>query len=83
MCLTTPHKIKKINGHKAELNNGRIVDISLLLMDKAGLPAEARSSASLGRAKAGDWVLTNADLAVSKITAAEAKEIINSLKLKG
>lgn len=77
MCLTTPHKIKKVNGHKAELNDGRIVDISLLLMDKAGLP---RRTPNAVRGKAGDWVLANADLAVSKITAAEAKEINNYLK---
>ena len=77
MCLTVPHKIKKVSGHKAELDDGRMVDISLLLMDEAGLPAEARSSASLGRAKAGDWVLANADLAVQKITEKEAKEINN------
>lgn len=28
-----------------------------------------------GKVKKGDWVLTNADLAVSKISAKEAKEI--------
>lgn len=38
--------------------------------------------ALINRAKKGDWVLTNADLALSKITAKEAKEIRESLKLK-
>lgn len=80
MCLTVPHKIKKVSGHKAELDDGRMVDISLLLMDKAGLPAEARSSASLGRAKAGDWVLFTNSYAVKKITNNEALDILKLLE---
>lgn len=36
--------------------------------------------ALIKKAKAGDWVLANADLAVSKITARAAKEINNYLK---
>lgn len=60
MCLTTPVKVKKVNGLKAELADGRKVSIAFA-----------------GKLKKGDWVLANADLAVSKITAKEAKEINN------
>ena len=58
MCLTIPVQIKKINGQKARVSDGRCINIALL----DGL-------------KAGDWVLVNADLAVDKITAQEAREI--------
>ena len=60
MCLTTPVKIKKVLGSKAELIDGRKVNIALVK-----------------DAKKGDWVLTNADLAVQQLTAQEAKEIKN------
>jgi len=36
--------------------------------------------ALIKKPKAGDWVLTNADLALKKITAKEAKEIKDYLK---
>ncbi|MFH1172952.1 MAG: HypC/HybG/HupF family hydrogenase formation chaperone [bacterium] len=65
MCLTIPVKIKKIDGLRAELVDGRQVNIALLK-----------------NLKVGDWVLANADLAVSQITAQEAEEINNILKKK-
>lgn len=58
MCLTTPVKIKKINGLQAELVDGRLVNIAFA-----------------GKLKKGDWVLANANLAVSKITIKEAREL--------
>ncbi len=60
MCLTLPVRIKKIKGQKAELADGRKINIALLK-----------------KIKKGDWVLANADLAVSIITAKEAREINN------
>jgi len=65
MCLTIPVQIKKINGQKAEINDGRQINIAVL----DGL-------------EIGDWVLANADLAVSKITAREAEEIKNIFENK-
>lgn len=38
------------------------------------------SLALISKPKPGDWVLTNADLAVSKVSPEEASEIINYLK---
>jgi len=38
------------------------------------------SIALIKNAQAGDWVLINADLAVAKVSAKEAKEINNYLK---
>lgn len=58
MCLTTPVKIKKVNGQTAELADGRRINIALV--DKV---------------KKGDWILVNANLAVSKISKKEANEI--------
>lgn len=60
MCLTSPQKIKKVNGQAAELTNGRMINIALIKKPKAG-----------------DWVLANANLALTKITAKEAEEINN------
>lgn len=58
MCLTTPFKVEKVMGDKAQLSDGRIVNIAII----SGI-------------KAGDWVLANADIAVSQISAKEAKQI--------
>ncbi|OGY46138.1 MAG: hypothetical protein A2731_01545 [Candidatus Buchananbacteria bacterium RIFCSPHIGHO2_01_FULL_39_8] len=76
MCLTIPVRIKKVEGTTAELFDGRKVSIVLLIGQEKGLPAETRRR----RVKAGDWVLTNADLALAKISTKEAKEINNYFK---
>ena len=36
MCLATPVKIKKIKGNKAEIENGKTIDISLVSDLKSG-----------------------------------------------
>ena len=59
MCLATPVQIKKIAGSKAEIKNGKIIDISLI-----------------PDAKSGDYILAHADLAVNKISAHDAKDIL-------
>jgi len=58
MCLTLPFEIKKINGDRAELSDGRSVNI-----------------AAIRNIEVGDFVLANADLAISKISKNEAEEI--------
>ena len=63
MCLTIPLKIKAIKKTRAQLTDGREVNIALINSPRVG-----------------DWVLANADLAVSKITESEAKEINSLLK---
>lgn len=60
MCLTLPFKIRKIQGNRAELSDGRNVNI-----------------AGIENLVVGDWVLANADLAVSKVSEKEAEEIKN------
>jgi hydrogenase expression/formation protein HypC len=66
MCLTIPGKIKKISGKTAI--------ISIAKKDKK------ISLNLLNNLKLGDWVLTLHDLAVEKISAQEAKQIINLYK---
>ena len=68
MCLTIPAQIKKIKGLEAELADGRKINIALISKPKKGSPAETS-------VKAGDWVLVNANLGLSKISVKEAKEI--------
>ena len=36
MCLTVPVKIKKINGTKAELADGRTIDVALIAKPRIG-----------------------------------------------
>jgi len=63
MCLTLPAQIRSVNAE----NLSSLVDLS----------GEARE-VRLGFSEivlAGDWVLVNADLAVSKISPQEAEEI--------
>jgi len=63
MCLATPVQIKKIIGQKAEIQSGKIIDISLI-----------------PDAKSGDYILAHADLAVNKISAYDAKDILKIVK---
>lgn len=59
MCLTLPLKIERIIGN-----------------NQAWLSDKRKVNTSLIKnLKVGDWVLANADLAISKISAKEAKEI--------
>lgn len=62
MCLTIPVQIHKIlNKDSAQIiSRGEMVNINTKL---------------LGNLKIGDWILTQADLAINKITEAEAIEI--------
>ncbi|MFA6428412.1 MAG: HypC/HybG/HupF family hydrogenase formation chaperone [Candidatus Buchananbacteria bacterium] len=65
MCLTTPVQIIKIKNNELTVKNGKkIYQVKNLLLAKV---------------KTGDWLLTNANLALSKITAKEAKEILKIL----
>ncbi|MFA6215385.1 MAG: HypC/HybG/HupF family hydrogenase formation chaperone [Patescibacteria group bacterium] len=64
MCLTKPAKIKKVKGLKAELADGRKVNLAFT-----------------EKIKKGDWVLANANLAVSKVSDKEVKEINEYLKI--
>ena len=66
MCLTIPYKIKKIQGQ-----NGIV---------KAGQKEKKISLNLLKNMKPGDWILALHDLAVQKISAQEAKQIINLYK---
>lgn len=64
MCLATPVKIKsKISKSKFQIEDGRVVDTSMV-----------------PDAKAGDWLLCHADLAVNKVDEKEAKEILKLVK---
>jgi biotin synthase len=69
MCLTIPGKIKSINGGLAVVENGnkRREEINIELIPDA---------------KTGDWVLYATKLAIHKINAGEAKEIIDLLEEK-
>lgn len=64
MCLTVPLKIEKIT------ENGRAILSDGRLIDISILPNAGK----------GDWILVNADLAVAKITEAEAREIKDYFK---
>lgn len=59
MCLTHPVKIVEIKNGLAKIY-GKDLEIKTALVPDA---------------KVGDWVLINANLAIKKITAKEAKEI--------
>jgi len=59
MCLTYPVKIVSIKNGLAKIR-GRNLEIKTALVPDA---------------KAGDWVLVNANMALKKITKREAKEI--------
>ncbi len=63
MCLTVPLKIEKI-----------CQDNLAKLSDKREVNVSL-----IKNAKVGDWVLVNANLAISKISAKEAREISNLL----
>jgi hydrogenase assembly chaperone HypC/HupF len=66
MCLTIPYKIKKIQGPKGIV--------------KAGSKSKEINLNLLKNLKPGDWILTLHDLAVQKVSALEAKQIINLYK---
>lgn len=68
MCLTYPGKIREIKGKEA------------VLQVNEGL--RRVYIGSLSNLKAGDYVLYNADLAVSKISKKEAEEIMRIFKGK-
>lgn len=59
MCLTHPVKIVEIKNGLAKIS-GKDLEIKTALVPDA---------------KAGDWVLVNANLAIKKISPEEAKEI--------
>lgn len=62
MCLTIPHKIISLDDQVATV-------------ETANKGKKQVSVAALSALKVGDWVLVNANIAVQKIDAAEAKEI--------
>ena len=64
MCFAIPVQIKKLlPDQQAEVNQGgKKIVISTKLVPKA---------------KKGDWLLTQANLATEKISAAEAKEVLD------
>jgi hydrogenase assembly chaperone HypC/HupF len=59
MCLTYPVKIIEVKNGLAKIS-GKDLEIKTVLIPDA---------------KAGDWILVNADLALKKITREEAEEI--------
>jgi len=67
MCLSIPYKIEKIEGKKATVKtqNAKSRNIGLNLVKNL---------------RVGDWVLVLNDLAVTKISSQEAKQIINLYK---
>jgi hydrogenase assembly chaperone HypC/HupF len=67
MCLTTPLRIIKINQDQAlaEDSNGKERTIIISAVDGV---------------KEGGWVLVNANLAIQKVSAKEAKQLVNLLK---
>ena len=65
-CLTIPGKIKQISGKIAVIEqNSKLRKINLVLLDKL---------------KIGDWILVLNNMAVERISAKEAKQIINLYK---
>lgn len=68
MCLSIPYKIKKITGSQATVESYDKKDrlIDIKLLEKI---------------KIGDWVLILNNLAIEKIKAKEAQEIINLYKI--
>ncbi|MBN1326180.1 HypC/HybG/HupF family hydrogenase formation chaperone [Candidatus Falkowbacteria bacterium] len=67
MCLSIPYQIKKISGQKATVNSYKKKN---RIIDLNILP----------KVKVGDWVLVLNNFAVNKISASEAKQIINLYK---
>lgn len=67
MCLTIPLKIISIENKKARVSNcqNKIYEVDISLV---------------GNIKKGDWVLANANMALKKIGAKKAKEILNYFK---
>jgi len=66
MCLTIPAKVVEVNGNKA-----------VILRDSAKKTIDIRTVPDL---KAGDWVLYISDIAVQKVSAKDAKEILDLLE---
>ena len=65
MCLTRPVQIKKISGGLAMIGAGKTVrKIDVSLIKNP---------------RVGDWVLSQADLAMEKISSKEAKKILKLL----
>ena len=64
MCLTIPKQIVSIAENKIRLKAGK----------------KLFSAASIIPVKKGDWVLTQNDIIIKKITANQAKKINNLLK---
>lgn len=69
MCLTVPSKISAIKNNKAKVLNSQnnAYEVDISLIKNL---------------KKGDWVLANANIALKKISAKEAKEILNFLNIK-
>lgn len=67
MCLTIPLKIISVENKKARVSNcqNKIYEVDISLV---------------GNIKKGDWVLVNTNMALKKIGAKEAKEILNYFK---
>lgn len=67
MCLTIPLKIVSAKNGKAQVLNSqnKFYEIDISLV---------------GNLRKGDWVLANANMALKKIGAKEAKEILNYFK---
>jgi hydrogenase assembly chaperone HypC/HupF len=65
MCFTRPIQLKKISGKMALVG--------------AGKTARMIDVSLLKNPRAGDWVLSQADLAIEKISAKEAKETLKLL----
>jgi biotin synthase len=66
LCLTIPAKVIQINGNKA-----------VILRDGAKKTIDTRTVDGL---KVGDWVLYISDIAVQKVSAKDAKEILELLE---
>jgi len=66
MCLTKPIQLKKISGKSATVG--------------AGKNARKIDISLIKNPRVGDWVLSQADLAIEKISAKEAKETLKLLK---
>ena len=66
MCFTRPIQLKKISGHLALVG--------------AGKTARTIDISLIKNPRVDDWVLSQADLAIEKISAKEAKETLKLLK---
>jgi len=67
MCLTLPAQIIKITGVNAQVktHSGQIQEILI---------------SPIKEAQVNDWLMINGNLAIQKISKAEAQELINLLK---